>query len=130
MINSLVLGGNICKDAEFKNFDNGVTVCRFRLAVNDYQNGQQVPLYIDVTVFGKQAEGLAPHLIKGLKVVAQGRLTSHKYTNKDGIEVTVYEMIANSVEFVARKNEGEEKPEEEPQAQQQPRKTYSKGYSR
>ena len=53
-------------------------------------------------VFGKQAESILRYGKKGKKVAITGRLVSNKYTRRtDNVEVTVYEIIANQVEFLS-----------------------------
>ena len=99
-INSVVLAGNLTRDPEVRVGQS--TVMRLNLAVSQPvkkgQTWEEKPSYFWVKVFGKQAEYLANHLVKGTKVFVQGSLSQDSY-EKDGQKISYTEIIANLVEF-------------------------------
>lgn len=108
MLNNVVLIGRLTKDPELRKTKDGKSVAGFRLASDDSfsRDGQEkTTIYIDVTVFGNRADTVAKYMRKGSQVAVVGRLSQRKYLSpKTNTEVTVTEIIANSVEFVGPKS--------------------------
>ena len=78
-INSVTIIGRLTRDAELKYTNNGLAVSNFSIAMN--KNVKQNDEWIDTTIFinnlslfGKRAEGLNPHLTKGQQVAILGSL--------------------------------------------------------
>ena len=108
-MNSVCLIGNLTRDPELR-YSTGASqtaICRFSVAVNDRRRNPQtqewedVPSFIPVVVFGKQAENCDRYLAKGRKVGVMGRIQTGSYVNKEGNKVYTTEVIANSVEFLS-----------------------------
>ena len=109
MLNNVVLMGNLVRDPELRKTKDGKSVASFRIANNDSysRDGQEKSsIFIDVTIFGNRADTVAQHKRKGDTVIVIGRLSQRKYlSQKTNTEVTVTEIIANSVEFVSSKGD-------------------------
>lgn len=77
-INTVTLAGNLTRDPEQRYAPNGTAVTRFGLAMNHrYSQGKDLKeetCFVDVTVFGPQAEAVSTHLAKGSQVLVEGRL--------------------------------------------------------
>jgi len=87
-------------------------VCSLRLAVNSRrkdQSGQWVekPNYFDVTVWGQQGENCAQYLAKGRPVAIDGRLEWREWDAQDGTKRQAVEIIADSVQFLGGRGDGE-----------------------
>ena len=111
-INRVVLVGNLTKDPELRHTPNGTAVCKLRLAVNTRQKDQQgnwgdKPNYFDVTVWGNQGESCAQYLSKGRPVGVDGRLDWREWEAQDGTKRQAVEIIADSVQFLGGRGEGE-----------------------
>ncbi|PTI80941.1 single-stranded DNA-binding protein [Staphylococcus xylosus] len=110
MINRVILVGRLTKDPEFRTTPSGVDVANFTLAVNrnfKNKNGEQQADFINVVVFKKQAENVNNYLFKGSLAGVDGRMQSRSYENKEGQCVFVTEVIADSVQFLEPKNNGQ-----------------------
>lgn len=110
MINRIVLVGRLTKDPEFRTTPSGVDVANFTLAVNrnfKNKNGEQQADFINVVVFKKQAENVNNYLFKGSLAGVDGRIQSRSYENKEGQRVFVTEVVADSVQFLEPKNNGQ-----------------------
>jgi single-strand DNA-binding protein len=95
--NLVVVDGTLGRDPESKFTTTGKPVTNFSIAVdNGYGENKKPPFWFNVVAWGDQAE-LAGRLAKGSKVTVYGRLTTRKYTNKTGVEVTVTEIVANAL---------------------------------
>jgi single-strand DNA-binding protein len=111
-INRVVLIGNLTRDPELRHTPSGTAVCSLRLAVNTRrkdQTGQwtEKPNYFDVTVWGQQGENCAQYLQKGRPVGVDGRLEWREWDAQDGQKRQAVEIIAESVQFLGGRGDGE-----------------------
>ncbi len=111
MYNKIILIGNLTKDPELRYTPQGTAVTSFRIAVNTKfkQNEElrQDTLFIDVVVFGKQAESCGEYLNKGQSALVEGRLRERRWES-DGQQKSKFEIIAQTVRFLSRKSETEQ----------------------
>ncbi len=112
-INRVVLVGNLTRDPELRHTPSGMAVCSLRVAVNtrrkDNATGQwtEKPNYFDVTVWGAQGESCAQYLAKGRPVGIDGRLEWREWEAQDGSKRQAVEIIADTVQFLGGRGEGE-----------------------
>ncbi len=112
-INRVVLTGNLTRDPELRHTPSGTAVCKLRIAVNtrrkDGQSGEWIdkPNYFDVTVWGAQGENCARFLSKGRPVAIDGRLDWREWEAQDGSKRQAVEIIADSVQFLGGRGDGE-----------------------
>ena len=112
-INRVVLVGNLTRDPELRHTPSGMAVCSLRLAVNtrrkDAQTGEwtEKPNYFDITVWGNQGENCAQYLSKGRPVGVDGRLEWREWEAQDGSKRQAVEIVADSVQFLGGRMEGE-----------------------
>ena len=112
-INRVVLVGNLTKDPELRHTPSGTPVCSLRLAVNtrrkDSTTGEwtEKPNYFDITVWGNQGESCAQYLAKGRPVAVDGRLEWREWDAQDGTKRQAVEIIADSVQFLGSRGDGE-----------------------
>jgi single-strand DNA-binding protein len=111
-INRVVLVGNLTRDPELRHTPSGTPVCSLRVAVNTRrkdESGQWVdkPNYFDVTAWGQQGENCAQYLSKGRPVAIDGRLEWREWEAQDGSKRQAVEIVADSVQFLGGRMEGE-----------------------
>lgn len=87
--NHTVLVGNLTRDPELKHTASNQAVCNASLAVNrsyTTKEGEQreETLFIDLEMWGKQAETFAKYMNKGRSVLVDGMLKQDKWTDGDG----------------------------------------------
>lgn len=101
-MNQVALIGNVCRDGELKATQQGMSVLRFTIAVNEKRKeGNEYkdhPVFVPCVVFGKRAEGLARYVTKGAKFGVTGKLDISSY-EKDGVKKTSVSVICDSVDF-------------------------------
>ena len=103
--NKVTIGGNLTKDCEVRYTQSGKVVCQFTLAVNDGYGEKQTTQFVPIVVWGKVAELCGNSLVKGSRALVDGRLQIRSYEAKDGSgKRWVTEVIANTVQFLDRKN--------------------------
>jgi single-strand DNA-binding protein len=111
-INRVTLVGRLTRDPELKHLPSGSAVLEMGLAVNGRRqdaSGQWVdkPNFFDVKVFGNQAEMLSQHLAKGRRIGIDGRLDWSSWESPDGGKRSKVEVIAQSVQFLDSRGDGE-----------------------
>ncbi|MBI4710763.1 MAG: single-stranded DNA-binding protein [Nitrospirae bacterium] len=110
MFNKVILIGNLTKDPEVRYTPQGTSVCNFRIAVNrTYKQGDEVKkeaTFIDVVVFGKQADTCGQYLNKGGAVLVEGRLQERRWETEEGQQRSKFEVVAQSVRFLSKKQGG------------------------
>ena len=99
-LNSFIIEGRLTRDAELKYLPSGTALATFSLANNrSYKKGddwEKETLYLDVTVFGKQAEYIGV-LKKGRQVRANGRIKQERWET-NGEKRSKYVVVADHVE--------------------------------
>jgi single-strand DNA-binding protein len=98
-INTVVQIGGLTRDPELRSLAEGGSVCKLRLAVDGMGPGGESG-YIDVDVFGKQAEPCAQYLSKGREVAVKGRLAWREWEAADGSPRQGHHIVADSVQFL------------------------------
>ena len=118
MINRVILVGRLTADPQLRYIPNGVPCSTFTLAVNRNfkSEGQPDADFIQCVVWRKPAENVANYLKKGSLAGVDGRIQTRNYEGQDGKKVYVTEVVADSVQFLEPKGNGEKK-----QNQQQPK---------
>ena len=65
------------------------------------------PNYFSVTVWGQQGENCAQYLAKGRPVAIDGRLDWREWETQDGAKREAVEIVADSVQFLGGRGDGE-----------------------
>lgn len=107
-MNKVILIGRLTRDPELRHTPQGTAVCQITVAVNrrGAQPGQQDADFINVSVWGVQAENVARYMAKGRQVAVEGRIQTRNYDDKDGKKVYVTEVVATNVQFLDSKSAG------------------------
>ena len=107
MMNRIVLVGRLTRDPELRKSANDVSVATFTIAVDDYSqkdaNGQKSTTFLNVVVFRQSADNVQKFCRKGSLVGVDGKIRQRNFTKKDGSNGTVYEVVADSVQFLEPK---------------------------
>jgi single-strand DNA-binding protein len=102
--NKIILIGNLTRDPELRYTPNGTAVTRMGLAVNTTfgqgDDRKDTVCFIDVTVFGRQAETTAEYLAKGSPALIEGRLQWRSWEDPDGQKHSKHEVVAERVQFL------------------------------
>jgi len=106
--NKVILMGNLTKDPEVRFTPGGTPVATLALAVNRrYKQGEALKdevCYVDVVVFGKQAENCGQYLGKGHGVIVDGRLQQRRWETDDGQKRSKHEIVAQTVNFLPKRD--------------------------
>lgn len=95
--NSVIITGNVTRDAELRYTSTQKPVLGFTVACNRQgPDGQSAADFFPVVLWGKSAEALEKYLSKGKSVLVKGRLQTRSYESKTGEKRNVTEIIADS----------------------------------
>ena len=120
--NRVVLLGNLTRDPQVRFTPGGTAVAELGMAVNrswfDKQTNQkkEETTFVDVTLWGKQAELAGEYLAKGRSVLIEGRLQLDSWEDKTtGEKRQKLKVVAESMQFVGSgpKQGGSPKKEED-----------------
>lgn len=107
--NKVILIGNLTKDPEIRYTPSGTPVASFRLAVNHrYKKGEDLKedvCFIDIVVFGKQAENCGQYLSKGSSVIVDGRLQERRWETDEKQKRSKHEIVAQTVRFFPKRSD-------------------------
>lgn len=115
-MNRITLLGRLTKDPEVQYTQSGKCVAKITLAVDRPFSKEKEADFIPVVLWDKQAELVGNSCQKGHRLLVEGRLQIRSYDGKDGQKRWVTEVIANSMEFIEKKEQktmatmGEEVP--------------------
>ncbi len=96
--------GNLVAEPEARVSQAGKSWCTFRIAstprVRDRQSGDWSdgePLWLGCRAYGEYADNIVGTLTKGMRVIVQGRLTQHSYTDNQGQQRTSLDLEVEEV---------------------------------
>ena len=121
-MNKLIIKGNLTKDIDVKTTSNGSLVGEFTVANNERVGENEVTTFIKCVMFGERVEKICPYLLKGTKVLVDGRLEVKTVVNEQlyNTYVSLYVNELDILKFV----DGEEETKQT--AKQPARKMYQK----
>lgn len=121
-MNVLVVSGNIGRDAEVRNA-GGTSVAGFSLAVKSGYGDKAQTVWVDCSLWGKQAEsGLVQYLKKGQFVVVTGELGTREHEGKTYITLRVNNVTLGGKQDAQKSVQGQQAQQQgyQPQQQQRP----------
>ena len=111
-INHVIEIGHLTRDAEVTYTPGGMAVGKLSIAVNRrVKKGQEwvdEANYFDVSLFGKQAEGLKPYLTKGKQIAVDGFLKQDRWQDQaTGQNRSAVKIVANDIQLLGGKDGGQ-----------------------
>lgn len=85
----IIIAGNLTRDAETRNTQNGDKVTGFSVAVNDRKGN---PTFFDCSLWGKRGEALAQYLSKATPVTVIGEFGTREHEGKTYLTVNVSDV--------------------------------------
>ena len=115
MLNKVTLIGRLGRDPETRYMPNGDAVCNFSVATDESWKDAQGKRHErtewhNITMYRRLAEIAAQYLKKGSLVYLEGKIQSRKYTGKDGVERTAYDIVANEMKMLGGGQDGQNAP--------------------
>jgi single-strand DNA-binding protein len=122
MYHTIIVVGNVGRDAEMRYTPSGQAVTSFSVATNRQytaSSGEQVKetIWFRISAWGRQAEVCNQYVKKGMKVLVEGRLNADQatggprlWTGNDGSTRASFEITAGTVRFLSSRGEYEPAP--------------------
>lgn len=111
--NRIIIIGNLTREPEYNQLPSGQGLCKLGLASNrQYRNkatgemAQEV-CFVDVTVWGPQAESCNQYLQKGRPVLVEGRLKLDTWKDPEGNNRSKHTITAERVVFLGSRQDAE-----------------------
>ena len=111
--NRVILMGNLTRDPQVKYIPSGTAVAELGLAVNrtwfDKNTNQKKEdvTFVDVTLWGRQAEIAGEYLAKGRSVLIEGRLQMDTWQDKEtGQNRSKLKVVCENMTLVGGRNDG------------------------
>lgn len=122
-MNSVSLMGRLTADPELKTTQNGISYCRFTVAVNRYsKDGEDTADFISCVAWRSTAEFICNYFLKGSKIALIGSIQTGSYTDKDGRKVYTTDVNIDKVFFCESKKDGDNNTAAKSSKQRKPRK--------
>jgi single-strand DNA-binding protein len=107
-LNKWVGSGRVTRDTELRYTPNGTAVadvgmCSNRVWSKDGEKQEQ-PTFVDITLWGKQAESLTQYLTKGAFIMVEGRLELDMWETDEGKKRSKLKVVAERVNLGPRTN--------------------------
>lgn len=122
-MNNVSLMGRLTADPELKTTQNGISYCRFTVAVNRYsKDGEDTADFISCVAWRSTAEFICNYFLKGNKIALIGSIQTGSYTDKDGRKVYTTDVNTDKVFFCESKKDGDNNTAAKSSKQRKPRK--------
>jgi single-strand DNA-binding protein len=113
-LNRYICCGRLCRDPEVRYLANQTAVASLSVAVNDSKKvgdkWEDVPVFLDVEVFGQPAEFVGQYGAKGTQVLIEGKLRLDQWNDKNsGEKRQKLKVVAESVRLLGGKGEQRER---------------------
>jgi len=110
-LNKVLLMGNLTRDPEVRHTPKGTAVGDLAMAINMTYKAQdgtekEEVCYVDVVVWGRQAETCRDYLTKGAPVFVEGRLQLDQWEGPEGEKKSRMRVRADRVQFLSRSGGG------------------------
>ena len=103
MLNTTTLQGRFTKDPELRHTQSGTAVASFTLAWSEKRGEQENKLFLPCTAWGARAEFICRNFHKGDQTIAEGKLTSREWTDRNGNNRVSIEMTVEEVHFCGKR---------------------------
>lgn len=90
--------GNVGSDPRVNDTPTGKRVANVSIAAKTSFNREEPPTWVEVEVWGQQANYVEQYIKKGMSVAATGSISMKSFTGRDGTERTKLVMRANSIQ--------------------------------
>jgi single-strand DNA-binding protein len=113
--NKVILAGNLTRDPQTKFITDERAVCNFGLAINKRFKDKAGEMkedvtFVDIEAWGRTAELVGQYLTKGKSCIVDGSLKLDTW-EKDGQKHQKLKVVAESVQFLGGKDDGEKRDE-------------------
>lgn len=112
--NKVILVGNLTRDPEVKHTTNGTAVAEIGMAISRTwfdkraNEKKEETTFVDVTLWGRQAEVAGEYLTKGRPVLIEGRLSLDTWDDREtGKKRSKLKVIGEQMQLLGSRGDGQ-----------------------
>jgi single-strand DNA-binding protein len=106
----VIIVGNLGRDPELRQTQQGIPVCSFTVAVNSYsgqgESRQEKTTWFRVSAWRELGERCQQYLSKGRQVMVIGTVDVHAYADNSGAPAASLDLTARDVRFLGSREDG------------------------
>ena len=109
-MNKVIMIGNLANDPEARTTQSGISQSTFRIAVQRRfanQQGVREADFFTVIAWRQTADFCNRYLSKGRRIAVEGSIQNRSYDAQDGSKRYVTEIIADNIEALGSRDEGQ-----------------------
>ena len=131
--NKVLLMGNLTRDPEVRYTPKGTAIANIGLAVNrrwttDAGEQKEDVTFVDVEVWGRQAETVGQYLSKGKPIFVEGRLKLDSWEDKEsGQKKSKMKVVCEHFQFIGAPSGGRGELKEQAPSDEAPARPASRG---
>jgi single-strand DNA-binding protein len=104
--NKVILAGHLTRDIEVKYLDSGTAVANVGMAVNNrVKRGDEwtdEPCFIEIALWGRNAENASKYLEKGSAILVDGNLKLDQWEDRDGNKRSRHSVNVQTMQFLPK----------------------------
>ncbi|HBM9260238.1 single-stranded DNA-binding protein [Citrobacter freundii] len=116
-INTIIVSGNVGKDAVLRVTPNGKHIASFSIPAKTGFGENEKTSWLNCKMFGAMAEKLSVAVVKGAKVTVSGEFVIEEWTRQDGSTAQTPTILVRDIDLPPRN--GQNQNAAQPQRQQQ-----------
>lgn len=116
-INTIIVSGNVGKDAVIRVTPNGKHIASFSIPAKTGFGENEKTSWLNCKMFGAMAEKLSVAVVKGAKVTVSGEFVIEEWTRQDGTAAQTPTILVRDIDLPPRS--GQQQSAAQPQRQQQ-----------
>ena len=120
MYNKITLIGQLVATPEIRHTTAGVSVTSFRIAVErrfKAPGERRKADFFNIVCWRHNADFVCKNFTKGDTILVEGEMQTHRYIDKNGNELTWYEVLAERLSFTSARKNNSTVPEETEQGE-------------
>lgn len=107
MVNHTIVQGRLAADPELRATQSGTPVCSFRICWSEKYKETETKLFLNCTAWRGTGEFVSKYWHKGQEIVAEGKLSTRDWEDKDGNKRSTIELTVDRAHFCGPKQGGD-----------------------
>ena len=124
-INTIIVSGNVGKDAVLRVTPNGKHIASFSIPAKTGFGENEKTSWLNCKMFGAMADKLSVAVVKGAKVTVSGEFVIEEWTRQDGSTAATPTILVRDIDLPPRGTPGNDKPRQQKPQQQPPAQQHN-----
>ncbi|EIZ8586757.1 single-stranded DNA-binding protein [Salmonella enterica subsp. enterica] len=124
-INTIIVSGNVGKDAVLRVTPNGKHIASFSIPAKTGFCENEKTSWLNCKMFGAMAEKLSVAVVKGAKVTVSGEFVIEEWTRQDGSAAQTPTILVRDIDLPPRGTPGNDKPRQQKPQQSSPAQQHN-----